>query len=265
MPTPNTKPEIPIPCIFCANNAGSEEHLWPAWMHRLVKFAPLNIREGSRPILMGQDPQVTINTVCRACNNGWMSNLEQKNVSRLKPMLLNTPIKIDAGGIKLLIQWAVKTAMISDSIKPRNDNDNFYLREERVAMRVGQIIPARTRVWIGSLTGSHIGCHGVDFTIMADGGKTRIGTGSAHTIYAGHFVIQIVTEHIHPPFPSDQIAPIGPLPSICDGRFIEIHPNSMKSVDWPPKPFTDSEVLDSGSLLDRWRQGSKTDKIKNVT
>jgi hypothetical protein len=31
---------------------------------------------------------------------------------------------------------------------------------------------------------------------MGDGGKTRIGTGSAGTIYTGHFVVQTVTEHL---------------------------------------------------------------------
>lgn len=158
-------------------------------MHKIVKFAPINIQEANGPIIIGQDPEQTINTVCHTCNNEWMSRIEQKNVSRLKPMLLNSPITIDPGGMKVLTEWAVNRAMVAESIKPRSDNVNFYTLEERVAFREKQTIPDRTRVWIGALSNSHIGCHGTDYTIMLDDRKIRIGTGSANTIYAGHFVV----------------------------------------------------------------------------
>jgi len=36
------------PCIFCNNESGSEEHLWAAWMHRLLKFGPIRVQEGTR-------------------------------------------------------------------------------------------------------------------------------------------------------------------------------------------------------------------------
>lgn len=88
------------PCIFCDNESGSQEHLWPDWMYNLVKFAPVNKQEADDPIHFGQDPEQTIDTVCGDCNHGWMSQIEQKNVSRLKPMLLNTPITLDPGGMK---------------------------------------------------------------------------------------------------------------------------------------------------------------------
>jgi hypothetical protein len=255
---------MPPRCIFCDNESGSEEHLWPDWMHKIVKFAPINIQEANGPIITGQDPEQTINTVCHTCNNGWMSRIEQKNVPRLKPMLLNGPITIDPGGMKILTEWAVNRAMVAESIKPRSDNVNFYTREERVAFREKQTIPDRTRVWIGALSNSHIGCHGTDYTIMLDDRKTRIGTGSVNTIYVGHFVVQTVTEHLHPPYVSDQKVFITPPPSGCDERLVEIYPNGPKKVDWPPKPFRDEGPAGVIALRDRWHRGEKTDKIKNV-
>jgi hypothetical protein len=253
-----------LPCIFCDNESGSEEHLWAAWMHRLIAFAPVNRQEGSGPVLIGQDPEITINTVCRTCNNGWMSQLEEKNVARLKPMLLNTAITLDPGGMKLLAEWAVKTAMVAESIKPRNDNENFFTRAERIAMRECQAIPERTRVWIGALTESHIGCHGTDFTIMADGGKTRIGTGSVCTVYVGHFVVQTVTEHLHPPYVSDDPSFITPSPSICDERLTQIHPSRPRKADWPLIPFTEYGATGIAALMDRWRTGEQVNKISNA-
>lgn len=194
-----------------------------------------------------------------------MSLLEQKNVSRLKPMLLNTPITLDPGGLKLIAEWAVKTAMVAESIKTRNANRNFFTREERIAMRGNRTLPDRTRVWIGALSESDIGCHGTDYTIMIDGGKTRIGTGSVCTIYAGHFVVQTVTEHLNKPYMSEDKAFITSPLGTGDERLIEIYPDRPKRVNWPPKPFTEDGPTAISVLMARWRMGEKTDKINNNT
>ena len=54
------------------HDSGSPEHLWPDWMHRLVKFAPINMQEADGPILVRADPEQTIDTVCGDCNHGWI-------------------------------------------------------------------------------------------------------------------------------------------------------------------------------------------------
>jgi hypothetical protein len=221
------------------------------------------MQEASGPVVSGQDPEIKINTVCHSCNNGWMSHIEQKNVTRLKPMLLNTPIKLDPGGMKILTEWAVKTAMVADSIKLRNDNENFFTRAERTTMRSNQSIPDRTRVWIGALSESHIGCHGTDYTIMKGDGKTRIGTGSVCTIYAGHFVVQTVTEHLIAPYVSEQKSFITPPQGASDERLVEIYPTRPKNIDWPPLPYTEEGPTGIHVLMARWRTGKKTEKINN--
>jgi hypothetical protein len=76
-------------------------------MHRLVKFVPINIQEADGPVIYGQDPEQKIDTVCHRCNNEWMSRIEDKSKTRLESMLLNKPISIDPGGMKLLTEWAV--------------------------------------------------------------------------------------------------------------------------------------------------------------
>ena len=236
------------PCIFCDNESGSEEHLWPDWMHRFMKehginLVALRVQEGSEPETIENDLEKTINTVCHTCNNTWMSRIEDKNAPRLKIMLQNIPLTIDPGGMKILTEWAVKTAMVQDSIKPRIGNANFYTREERVAMRERLQIPARTRAWIGALNEFHLGSRGTDFTILANGEKTRIGTGCANTIYTGYFVVQVVTEHI------------------SDLRLIQIYPNAPKKVEWPTDPFTNGGPNGIGHLLHRWCQGEKVSMV----
>ncbi len=250
-------------CIFCDNESGSEEHLWPAWMHRLVKFGPIRVQEGSRPEVIEDDPEKKINTVCRKCNNTWMSQLEGKNIPSLKPMLQNIPITIDPGRQRLLTEWAVKTAMVQDSIKPRIDNENFYTRAERAATRLNHQIPDRTRIWIGALTEVHLGAFGTDFTIVGGDGKTRVGTGIVNTIVAGHFVVQVITERIVPEYAHLDIPAIQPRPGNWDDKLIEIYPKTQKKVEWPPKkPFTNGGSDGIAYLTYRWKMGEKIEQIR---
>jgi hypothetical protein len=89
-----------------------------------------------------------------------------------------------------------------------------YTRGERVVFKAKQTIPDGTRVWVGALTNSHIGYHGTDFTLEKSAAdKTRIGTGSVGTIYAGHILMQTVTEHLHPPYVGERGLIIIPPPS----------------------------------------------------
>jgi hypothetical protein len=251
---------MPPSCIFCDNESGSEEHIWPAWLHRRRDFGPLRVQEGTGPEEVVDDPQRTINTVCHTCNNTWMSQLEQKNIPTLGTMVDNKPLMIDPGRQRLLREWSVKTAMINDSVKARHGNENFYTREERVKMRESRAIPDRTQVWIGQLDGSHLGIHGTDFTITR-GGKTRLGEGSVTTIYMGYFVTQILTVHLRPEFTHLDI-PVSPKPGDWSRKLIETWPTAKKKVFWPPAaPFTNGGIDGIAYLMDRWRMGEKVAAI----
>jgi hypothetical protein len=250
------------PCIFCDNQSGSEEHLWAAWIHRLVKFGPIRVQEGTGPQTISDDPERTINTVCHKCNNTWMSRLEEKNKPSLHPMIQNQPTTIDPGRQRLLTEWAVKTAMVQDSIKPRIGNESFYTREERTNMRLNQRVPDNTRIWIGALTESHLGAFGTDFTILAGGCKTRVGTGISNTIVIGHFVVQVVTTRILPEYAHLDFPELQSKPGHWDDMLINLYPKKAKRIEWPPKVvFTNGGPRGSAYLMDRWRMGEQASMI----
>jgi hypothetical protein len=253
----SVKPEAFPPCIFCNNVSGSEEHIWPAWIHRYKKFGPLKMQEGTGPQVIADDPEQTVNTVCHTCNNTWMSQLEQKNIPSLKPMVDGKPIEIDPGRQRLLWEWTIKTAMINDSTKIRNGNSLFYTAAERTAMRNNRTIPGQTRIWLAQLDEDcHIGIHGTDFTIT-DGNKTRFGEGAATTIYMGHFVVQVVTEHIKPEYANPDFRGVNPKPRNWDKKLIETWPKVSKKIPWPPpSAFTDGGTEGIAYLMDRWRMGA---------
>jgi hypothetical protein len=248
-------------CIFCENESGSEEHLWAAWIHRRAKFGPIRVQEGTDPEQIDVNPERTINTVCHPCNNTWMSQLEQKNIPTISNMLDNKPTMIDVGRQRLFVEWAVKTAMVMDSIKDRHGDEKFYTRAECVALRLSQKIPKGSRMWIGALTESHLGAFGTDFTIVGND-QARIGTGIANTIIVGHLALQMMTIHMRPGF--SDIPDIQPKQGDWDNMLIQGYPNAPKKVNWPPKiPFTNGGPRTIALLADRWRIGRKVPKISN--
>ena len=253
-------------CIFCTNEAGSEEHLWGAWIHRRIKMGPIRAQEGSRPASINDNPEMTIDTVCHTCNNTWMSRLEAKNIPTVGAMLKNEPTAIDPGRQRVLTEWAVKTAMIMDSIKPRNGNENFYTREERVAMRERQELPSRTQIWIGALTEQHLGAFGTDFGIVGGDGETRVGIGISTTVVVGHFIVQVATTHILPQYANLYFPDLTSKPGDWANMLIELYPRSEKKIELPPKIcFTNGGPKGIAYLMDRWRIGVRVDRITQVT
>src|SRR6266851_8074507 len=73
-------------CIFCEGRANSKEDAWPLWLLRRLGVTEAGIIEGQ---LGKQAPttwrtahaKLTVRFVCTSCNNGWMSQLQQ----RVKP------------------------------------------------------------------------------------------------------------------------------------------------------------------------------------
>jgi hypothetical protein len=230
-------------------------------MHRRKKFGPIRVKEGTEPELVDNNPERTIDTVCHTCNNTWMSRLEEKNIPALGDMLDNKHTAVDEGRQRLLAEWALKTAMVLDSIKSRHGDENFYTRDECRAMRISQEIPKETRIWVGALTEPHLGAFGTDFTILG-GDRARIGTGIANTIVAGHFAVQVVTTHMTPNSVSDGIREVQPNPGDWDNTLIQLRPKAHKTINWPPTiPFTNGGPQSIAFLMQRWRSGEKVSKV----
>ena len=86
---------MPTPCIFCDNNSGSREHLWPKWIHQRHDFGPLKMDRYNQSQIIIPNPEITVKTVCGQCNNGWMSDLEAANIPIIGSMLNDLSITLD--------------------------------------------------------------------------------------------------------------------------------------------------------------------------
>jgi len=248
---------MPTPCLFCDNNSGSREHLWPAWIHRLKKFGPILHKIGTRPTKILEEPEQKIKTVCGVCNNGWMSHLESDNIPIIGSMFNDLAIPLNIDQQTIVAAWAVKTAMVVDSAQGRDPASRFYRRDECVAMRLDRSIPDRTRIWIGrfalqslSAIGTHVGMFSPEIPARTP--------GMVVDIVVGRLAIQVMTMHVHPEHADKNIPDPNPKPGDWENQLIQIWPVDPRLVMWPPKQtFTNGGPKSIATLFDRWRRGEE--------
>jgi hypothetical protein len=248
-------PHMPPDCLFCNNSAGSQEHLWAAWIHKREDFGPLKVTIGNSKQEIRNDPEQKIDTVCGDCNNGWMSRIENKNKPIIACTLQDLTIPLDRQQQTLLSNWALKTAMVFDSVKNPESNPRFYLKSDCVIFRQQRIMPNRVRIWIGRYSLSSLGAYGTDVAIVFPG-DSKIGIGTATTIVIGHLAAQVFAMRVNPEHRSKEIADVQPKTGDWDDMLVQIWPITKQSVIWPSKiPFRNGGPHGIATLMDRWRIG----------
>ncbi len=141
------------PCVFCGSTAGiTDEHVWPKWLRaHAADLAPERYTHTSgfartaadafteAPTVLVRQPGTILGlrarAVCRECNGGWMSGLEQ----RAKPILLNMMSAARPGSVLTLgpdqaatvAAWAIKTAWMREETAP---GDRATTRQMRRAL-----------------------------------------------------------------------------------------------------------------------------------
>jgi len=248
-------------CLFCDNNAGSREHLWPKWILARGDYGPLRhqIRKKEAVIIR---PEMTIKTVCRPCNNGWMSKLESECIPVIGSMLQGLSVPLLQEQQELVSMWAMKTAMMMDSIKGRDAAKRFYTHDECEQLRLQRTIPDETRVWLGHNVGEVLGGFGTDFTaVAAELGMQCIARGTSSTIIVGRLSLQIVTVHRFPEHLGRDISDVQPKAADWESQLIQIWP-ATRYISWPPKvAFENEGRLGIGRLMERWRIGPHVDDL----
>jgi hypothetical protein len=251
---------MPEPCLFCDNNSGSREHLWPKWIHERIDFGPLKMDRYGKDQVIIPDPEITVKSVCGVCNNGWMSDLEAKNIPVIGSMLNDIAITLDRQQQTSVSQWVIKTAMMLDSTRPKAGSPRFYQKNQCVLLRENLTIPANTGIWIGRIETKHLLGLGTDYrTLRPDTLEPNIHSTIA-TFVAGHFVAQAITQRLYPKFADTEMPELRPKEADWDSYLIRIWPIGRDSIMWPPKSsFTNGGPRGIAYLLDRWRVGTEVD------
>jgi hypothetical protein len=246
---------MPRQCLFCDQNADSKEHLWPLWILERRKSQPIRHSIGGSPVKIIPTPELTVRTVCRLCNNEWMNDLETKNKPLIGCLMDDFSAPLDASQQSLLAAWAMKTAMVSDSVNTRS-RSLFYERSECEKLRLSYTIPERTSIWIGRYVGDGFSLDGTDIGITVPE-VPQVKKGHVTTILVGHFAIQVLAVRFLPEYKST--VKVMPKTGQWDDLLLNIWPIGSRPVAWPPPlSFTKSGSLSIARLADRWRIGNKS-------
>lgn len=147
-------------CIFCKGRGMSKEHFWPAWLSSHFNktssckhTSEFHLSEGKAPFVLrtknersGKLITKKFRVVCRSCNNGWMSLLDEKVKPMLISMLENKDITFSEEDLLILSRWVVMKVIVAEQseegtqVTPEIDRYSFFENKK---------IPDYFRVYIG--------------------------------------------------------------------------------------------------------------------
>jgi hypothetical protein len=127
-----------MPCVFCRRDVSlSAEHVFADWIQPYLidpegdtgTHHRITLRAGhpeDRRTHRGQPATLTVRSVCPACNNGWMSDLEVAAKPYLVSMIEGHGRTYYEHGQELIATWLVKTALVAGSKFPPLLPASFY-------------------------------------------------------------------------------------------------------------------------------------------
>lgn len=124
----------------------SKEHLWSSWLKDHIsseihtsyfdhlytstgKSIPQKSRSSKR---QGDLITKKVRVVCKKCNNGWMSKLEERVKPILIPLLTADSSSVQKEDLSTLIEWIVMKILVSEhdeggtQVTPVNERHEFY-------------------------------------------------------------------------------------------------------------------------------------------
>jgi hypothetical protein len=242
-------------CIFCDGPVNSKEDAWPLWLVRNLgksdagiiegqrgKQAPKSWRAGIYPLRTGN--------VCKSCNTGWMSNLENHAKPIIERFFLNQKTFLDQSDQTTLAIWACKNAMVYETL--RHNQPSFFTPQERKSFRESFQLPPNTSIWLAKIVEfAGLFCSASDLSGHAVGSFNQVDA-YVTTMGFGPIAMQILNSKFSKPIdPSMTIT--GDLRSEpWDEITIQIWPTSTNIVSWPGKVGLNGE-LGLDNLSHRWK------------
>jgi len=162
-------------CIFCKEEKEkSKEHIWPKWLQIEVGGNTKGIYTGTYYSMINPFPHSTrkhvgdtlvLGDVCKDCNNGWMSKLEEDFKPILSKLLSNKQYitSLTKSERHSIAVWSFKTAMVinagSNYRKIIPDNHYFHLYKHQTVIKnvkidLGFIKSKNELLWIQSPVGA---------------------------------------------------------------------------------------------------------------
>jgi hypothetical protein len=141
-------------CAFCMEPAKmSGEHIHSDWMNEILPGQWKRIFNSSLGLHAEHDsPELNwkIKVVCERCNNGWMSQLEEKIAKPVLAPLIGgeVNIPIPQSSADSIAAFAFKTAIIIDLLRNGDGFEPFFSPRIRAAFKKTHAIPPNVNMWM---------------------------------------------------------------------------------------------------------------------
>lgn len=150
---------MPRKCVFCGAPKVTREHVLPAWLSAVLpgqgRFYLAEAHAAANGNVQSQWSadrlDKTVKRVCRECNQGWMSTLEQEAKPVLTP-LIQGQRRLVQGAQALIATWMIKTAMMCELGRLRPAQEFTPASHHRHVFEHQQPPPGSC-VWAGGYAG----------------------------------------------------------------------------------------------------------------
>ena len=252
-------------CKFCDARADSREHVIPNWILQEIKISE-DIRRvvgSSAPVWFKNIQNLKVRSVCKPCNNNWMSMLETDCKPTLSPLLNGVGMPLSADRQSTLARWAVKTSMVFESAAPPPPGMKyFYAKSECETLRRALALPPRTHIWLARFSGTNSiwgsGTHIGGIHVWHDRADNCKVHGYITTIVLKHLALQVLSVHVDPEIGAADIEiPVLEGPCNWNDLTVQISP-SQRTIAWPPnRSFTTSGPFSIAAFIERFKTGQK--------
>jgi hypothetical protein len=124
-------------CIFCGDSPTTREHVYPQWVvtelmkdpRGLPRWSSYKHELGKHIWTTNKPLDIVVKTVCKRCNETWMSDIENSAKIHLIPMLAGTETLLDKDAMTIISKWITLRALVAVSDAPRNEgaDQSFHL------------------------------------------------------------------------------------------------------------------------------------------
>lgn len=239
-------------CAFCTNKANSGEHVFADWSQKYVPHTMINHRFSQRLYhvdridekirhVSGDPRSRKVKFVCRDCNTGWMSRLQNAAKQYAVPLILGQKATLDTDAQRALSGWIAMSALAAEFIDRNNlistPSDCAYLKGRWTA-------PIHWSIWIGDYDDAvgfshHWRCLWEVYD-GTDGPEPRASTkANIHTLSyrLGRLFVHVFASAEHPTFVMGKTMPIE-----LGGKLLQLWPIQQERMDWPPLGLSSEEV-----------------------
>ncbi len=237
-------------CIFCGGSRLSREHIWPDWLRNYVPRDMTSHTQGHAVIgklgtttkaktLSGDPRSRRLRVVCESCNNGWMSQLQERIKPILVPLLKGESVRLRRSAQIALATWSTMFAMVAEYVFP--DSVVSPPRELRL-FKDNQHPLDNWQFWIGRYVRGRWVPHAVrnllafipakQFTQREREGLIPFNTQEL-TFTVGQLYIRAFSSSL------PRIKKPWVIPKECGDAMVRIWPLDADKVRWPPSRTLD--------------------------